>query len=231
MSVFLLDETLRFPPPELAERDGLLAVGGDLSPSRLLAAYRNGIFPWYSQNEPILWWSPDPRLVLFPSELHVSRSMKRVIRRKMFRITFDHAFVEVIRACAETRLARGEDTWITQDMIDAYTILHELGIAHSVEAWKGDELVGGLYGVVLGRVFFGESMFSKLSNSSKTAFITLVRYLEKWRFEMVDCQVRTDHLLSLGAREIPRKHFLKELERLVDLPTDSPRGKWDDVVI
>jgi leucyl/phenylalanyl-tRNA--protein transferase len=226
MPVYLLTGDLVFPPPELAGEGGLLAVGGDLSVPRLILAYRQGIFPWYNPGEPIFWWSPDPRLILEPSDLHVSRRLERIIRQGRFQVTLDRAFKEVIRACSETRMKRGEGTWITPEMIEAYTELHYLGKTHSVETWQGDRLVGGLYGIAMGRVFFGESMFTKVSDASKAAFVTLVRQLSEWGFAMIDCQVTTWHLLSLGAKEIPRHFFLKRLKKLIDLPSKAKSGKW-----
>ncbi|BBO66193.1 leucyl/phenylalanyl-tRNA--protein transferase [Desulfosarcina alkanivorans] len=216
MPVFTLSKRLSFPPPHLAIKEGLLAVGGDLSPERLILAYRNGIFPWYSPGDPILWWSPDPRLVLYPDELYVSKSLRRVIRRKRFHITFDEAFDSVIRECAEVKRSYGEGTWITEEMKDAYCELHRQGYAHSVEAWQGDSLVGGLYGIAIGHAFFGESMFSRVSNASKVAFVSLVENLRKLNFKLIDCQVKTDHLIRFGAREIPRKLFLEQVEKAVD---------------
>ncbi|WP_155309190.1 leucyl/phenylalanyl-tRNA--protein transferase [Desulfosarcina ovata] len=211
MPVFTLSERLSFPPPHLAIKEGLLAVGGDLSVQRLLLAYRSGIFPWYSEGEPILWWCPDPRLVLYPDELRISRSLRKVIKRKSFHITFDQDFEAVITGCAETKRAYGEGTWITDEMRDAYCELHRQGYAHSVEAWQDDRLAGGLYGVALGRIFFGESMFSRVSNASKVAFVTLVENLKKHKFSLIDCQVKTEHLMRFGAREIPRKMFLVQV--------------------
>jgi len=214
--LFLLDGTSPeepFPDPELAETDpdGLLAVGGDLSCERVIQAYRQGIFPWYDDTQPILWWSPDPRMVLFPEELHVSRSLGKLLRKNPFRITFDQAFGEVIRACAAPR--RGEPgTWITSEIVLAWEMLHAQGMAHSVEVWREGELVGGLYGAVLGAVFFGESMFSRESNASKVAFVCLTRSLYQSGFKLVDCQIYTQHLASLGARLIPRKQFLSMLK-------------------
>ncbi len=193
-----------------------MAVGGDLSVDRLLMAYRSGIFPWYSEGDPILWWSPDPRLVLYPDELRISKSLRRFINKRVFQITFDQAFEGVIRGCAETKRAYGEGTWITDEMKDAYCRLHRHGYAHSVEAWHSNKLVGGLYGVILGRVFFGESMFSQVSNSSKVAFVRLVQHLQRMNFKLIDCQVKTDHLMRFGAREVPRKLFLEQLEKAVD---------------
>jgi leucyl/phenylalanyl-tRNA---protein transferase len=214
-----LDEDDPFPPVERALRDpnGLLAAGADLSPRRLLEAYARGIFPWFSDEDPPLWWSPDPRMVLFLGELKVSRSLRKVIRSGRFTVTFDRAFA-----------APREDeagTWITADMHDAYTTLHGRGIAHSVEAWADGELAGGLYGVALGRMFFGESMFTRESNASKMALAGLVRQLERWGgFEMIDCQMSTGHLASLGAREIPRREFTARLGRLVRAPAIP--GPW-----
>jgi leucyl/phenylalanyl-tRNA--protein transferase len=226
MPVYLLTGDLVFPPPELAREDGLLAVGGDLSIPRLILAYRQGIFPWYNTREPIFWWSPDPRLILEPSNLHVSRRLERIIRQGRLQVTLDRAFKEVIRACSETRIKKGEGTWLTPEMIEAYTKLHYLGKTHSVETWQGDRLVGGLYGIAIGRVFFGESMFTKVSDASKVAFVTLVRQLSEWGFAMIDCQVTTWHLLTLGAKEIPRSFFLERLKKLIDFPSEAPNGKW-----
>jgi leucyl/phenylalanyl-tRNA---protein transferase len=208
MSVFLLSEALKFPLPELADADGLLAVGGDLSPERLLMAYRMGIFPWYAEDTPILWWSPDPRLVLFPDELKISKSLQRVIARGVFQVTVNRVFREVIEHCAEAR--RGDDagTWLVPGMIEAYCRLHQLGYAHSVESWHQGRLVGGLYGIALGRVFYGESMFTLKTDASKVALVHLVRILQTLQFEFIDCQVTTHHLKSLGAREILRQDFL-----------------------
>nr|WP_052470283.1 leucyl/phenylalanyl-tRNA--protein transferase [Thiolapillus brandeum] len=213
-----------FPDPEKAEinPDGLLAVGGDLAPERIVQAYRQGIFPWYDESQPILWWSPDPRMVLFPDELHVSRSMRKLLRRKKFSVTFDQAFGQVIRACAEPR-SHEPGTWLTQEMILAWEALHEQGIAHSVEAWRDGKLVGGLYGNALGSLFFGESMFSREANASKVAFICLVRSLVHSGYELIDCQVYTEHLASLGARMIPRKQFLARLKKSLRIPVSFPR--------
>ncbi len=204
------DSNYQFPDPmnALTEPNGLLAVGGDLSADRIICAYLSGIFPWYSQGQPILWWSPNPRAVLFPEKLHVSKSLKKVIRKKKFKTTMNQAFHQVIRACAQSPREEQDGTWITDDMQQAYLNLHELGIAQSVECWLGDELVGGLYGLSLGKVFFGESMFSLHSNASKVAFVHLLDELTKSDYALIDCQVTTDHLLSLGAEEIPRKQFL-----------------------
>ncbi len=220
-----LDPELSFPDVEQALRDpdGLLAVGGDLSPDRLLKAYRLGIFPWFSDGQPILWWSPDPRMVLFPSELKISRSLKKTLRKAVFRVSRDSQFDAVIRACAAPR--HGADgTWITDNMIDAYSALHERGYAHSVETWLDDELVGGLYGVSLGNIFFGESMFSRRTDASKVAFAWLARDLEQHGFKAIDCQVHSAHMASLGARDIPRAAFTRLLTD--DVNTSAASIDW-----
>ena len=203
-------ENIEFPHPDqaLSEPDGLLAVGGDLSPQRIINAYMNGIFPWYCDDQPVLWWSPNPRTVLFPDKLHVSRSLQKVIRKGVYRTTLDQAFEQVIENCAHTPRKKQDGTWITDDMAQAYIRLHQLGLAHSAECWLEDKLVGGLYGIALGRVFFGESMFSHRSNASKVAFVHLLDELKKADYALIDCQVTTKHLLSLGAEEIPRNQFL-----------------------
>jgi leucyl/phenylalanyl-tRNA--protein transferase len=224
MPVFRLSRRIEFPPVHLSREDGLLAVGGDLSVKRLLLAYSMGIFPWYNWDEPVLWWSPDPRLVLFPKEVNISRSLKKIMKRKTFRITLDSAFDQVIRACASIRTENDEGTWIGKNMIDAYLRLHHEGFAHSVEAWSGDKLAGGLYGVSLGRCFFGESMFAYESNASKAAFATLCNHLAHNGFDLIDCQVKTRHLMSFGAREIPRDEFVRILSESLDYPTQ--RGIW-----
>jgi leucyl/phenylalanyl-tRNA--protein transferase len=229
MPVFELTDEIIFPPPELAEDNGLLAVGGDLSEPRILLAYSMGIFPWYSKEDPLLWWSPDPRLVLFPKEMKLSRSLKQIINKKIFRVTLDTAFEQVIRSCAEVHNNENNGTWITEEMIGSYIALHRSGYAHSVECWLGDELSGGLYGISLGSAFFGESMFAKESNASKVAFAALVEQLIKWDFELIDCQVTTPHLMSLGAREIRRSGFLELLKNALIKPTT--RGKWKLEVI
>ncbi len=210
MPIFALDENLFFPDPVHAEKDGLLAVGGDLSTERLLLAYRSGIFPWFDGDLP-LWWSPDPRFVLFPAELKVSTSMKTLLKRKAFDFTINQAFEEVIANCKTVRRDGQAGTWITEEMQDAYIELHRKGFAVSAEAWKNGELVGGLYGIRMGKFFFGESMFSHESNASKYAFISLVEQLKSEGIEMIDCQVYTAHLESLGARMIPRKEFLQKI--------------------
>lgn len=224
MPVYQLSEEHVFPSPHLAAKEGLLAVGGDLTQARLLLAYSLGIFPWFSEGEPILWWSPDPRLVLYPDELKISKSLSKIIKKEVFRISVDSAFEQVIQDCARVRLENGERTWIVDDMVKAYCRLHESGFAHSIEAWEGDYLAGGLYGVSLGRSFFGESMFTRVSNASKVAFVALVKYLRSLDFSMIDCQIPTGHLIRFGAREIPRTRYLKELGESLLSPT--LKGKW-----
>lgn len=224
MPIHYLGNDLWFPEVSNAEPDGLLAIGGDLSPARLVMAYRSGIFPWYTDDEPILWWSPNPRMVLYPGELKVSKSMKQVLRSGKFKVTFDYAFTEVISACAKVYRAGQWDTWIVPEMIEAYTKLYELGYAHSVEVWNGTRLVGGLYGLGFGKVFCGESMFSLECNASKAGFINLVRWLQMQGYHFIDCQVHTTHLESLGAKEIPREKFLNELN--LALQAEVPLGKW-----
>lgn len=214
MPIYRLPELYLFPDPEEAE-DGIVAIGGDLASGRLLEAYRNGIFPWYNREDPIIWWSPDPRCVLFPEELKVSKSMKQLLKRKAYRVTFNQAFAAVIRQCAEVRYKDRSDTWLNEDMIASYTELHRIGVAHSVEVWEGEELCGGLYGLALGKCFFGESMFHTRSNASKYGFITLVEKLRQLDFALIDCQVYNPHLESLGAVEIPREIFISLLKRNV----------------
>jgi leucyl/phenylalanyl-tRNA--protein transferase len=215
MPIFLLNDELIFPEVEHATNEGIVAVGGDLRPERLLLGYASGIFPWYSNGEPIIWWSPDPRFVLFPSELKVSRSMRKILRQGVFSITFDKAFERVIGHCRRIKRKGQRGTWITPEMQKAYIRLFKLGFAHSVEAWKDGELAGGLYGVSLGKVFFGESMFSRVSNASKACLITLVEHLAEMGFELIDSQVYTRHLETLGAREIPRSEYLTLLKNLI----------------
>ena len=207
----------------LTSPNGLLAAGADLTPARLLDAYRHGIFPWSSEGEALLWWSPDPRMVLFLNELRVPRSLRKVVRAAAFDIRLDTAFREVMLACAEPRDEDG-GTWITPEMVEAYAELARLGFAHSSEAWVDGDLVGGLYGVAIGRMFFGESMFTRRNDASKVALVHLVRQLERWGFELIDCQMSTAHLASLGARDIPRAEFLSRLGRLVDRP--GVPGPW-----
>jgi leucyl/phenylalanyl-tRNA---protein transferase len=228
MPVFRLGRRLAFPPPELADESGLLAVGGDLSPRRLLLAYSLGIFPWYGEDLPILWHSPDPRMVLEPDRLVVSRSLRKEMRRGRFQLRLDTAFAEVIRACAETRRPDQSGTWITDEMLDAYIELHRLGYAHSAEAWLGDDLAGGLYGVNVGGVFFGESMFARASDASKVAFVALVEQLKRWGIGLIDCQVHTEHLARFGAEEWSRRRFLGALAATLEAPTRLGPWRFDD---
>ena len=223
MPIYQLSEQLIFPNPEEAEPEGLLAVGGDLSTERLLLAYTMGIFPWYSDEAPILWWSPDPRLILKPECLKISKSLKRIISKKQFSITMDHDFETVINSCATTKRKEG-GTWIVNEMINAYIELHHKGFAHSVEVWEKEKLVGGLYGVSIGRIFFGESMFSETNNASKIALVYLVKALSEWGFPCIDCQIKTEHLISMGAREISRHDFLNQLKKTVKEKTRV--GRW-----
>lgn len=215
-----------FPPVELAltEPNGLLAIGGSLEPERLLNAYRAGIFPWYSDGQPILWWSPDPRSVLFPEHLQVSRSLRKTVRQARFRITLDCAFDQVIDQCARTPRPGQDGTWIVDEMLQAYRRLHRLGHAHSVEAWQDGRLVGGLYGVAVGRVFFGESMFSRVSEASKVAFVHFVGTLATWGYRLIDCQMETAHLNRFGARNLPRGQFVELLQRWC--PLAPAPGSW-----
>lgn len=225
MPIFGLSDELLFPPPWMAEPDGLLAVGGDLSQARLLLAYRSGIFPWYEEGQPILWWSPNPRMILLPSKIHVSKSLSRVIKKGTFEVAFDRDFPAVIRKCADFRGPRRDGTWITPEMYDAYVALHCAGYAHSVETWRDGALVGGLYGISLGGCFFGESMFSETDNASKVALTALATRLHAEGFTLIDCQNYTPHLERLGAREVFRKAFLLLLEDgLRARPTR--RGSW-----
>jgi len=229
---YLLDDFNKtsFPAAELAlrEPDGLLAVGGDLSVERLIAAYQQGIFPWYSEGQPVLWWSPDPRMVLKPEDIKVSRSLEKTIRKQDFKITFDQDFRNVISACSKPRLEKGvqqDETWILDEMIEAYIKLHEAGYAHSVECWQENKLVGGLYGIAIGKIFFGESMFSRVSDASKIAFVFLSRQLQQWDFKLIDCQVYTSHLESLGASMIPRKQFVTLLQQYA--VNKNEHVKWE----
>jgi leucyl/phenylalanyl-tRNA---protein transferase len=213
MTVFRLTQKLVFPQPELADDDGLLAIGGDLSVDRLLLAYSMGIFPWYSDKNPILWWSPDPRLILFPPELKVSRSLRQTMKKGIYRVTTNMAFEAVIRSCATITRKGEKGTWITDAMIKAYIRLHKAGYAHSVEAWDGVELAGGFYGVMMGKAFFGESMFAKKSDASKVAFASYAADLAAKGCELIDCQVSTEHLKRFGAREISRAKFMMHLKQ------------------
>jgi len=210
----------------LAEPNGLLAAGGDLSVARLVDAYRHGIFPWFSPGQPILWWSPDPRMVLIPRELKVARSLDKVLRNRQYEVRADTSFLAVMRACAEPRPDQ-DGTWISDDMIAAYGALHEKGLAHSVETWIDGELAGGLYGVALGRMFYGESMFTRTADASKIALVHLARQLGRWQFGIIDCQMHTPHLASLGAREIPRADFMRNLQKLVNCAGVAGRWKLD----
>ncbi|MES9814481.1 MAG: leucyl/phenylalanyl-tRNA--protein transferase [Candidatus Thiodiazotropha sp.] len=227
--IFVLDDNpdTPFPDVSLAERepDGLLAVGGDLTPQRLIQAYQLGIFPWFTEGEPILWWSPDPRTVLYPEKIKISRSLRKALKKKVYKVSFDQDFEAVIKGCAAPR-ENSPGTWLVPEMIDAYRQQHQLGMAHSVEVWRNDELVGGLYGMAIGAVFFGESMFSRTSDSSKIALVHLSRRLTQWGFKMIDCQVYTNHLASLGAEEIPRSSFCADLDRWTRL--EGRTGSWAD---
>ena len=223
MPVFRLSDRLEFPPPERAE-NGLLAVGGDLSPERLVLAYSSGIFPWYEEGQPLLWHSPDPRMVLRVADLRIPRSLAKVRKKGLYRITADTAFDEVMRSCGAVKRRGQRGTWITRAMRRAYGELHRRGLAHSVEAWQGETLAGGLYGVSLGGVFFGESMFARAADESKVAFVTLVDALAAWRISLVDCQVYTDHLARFGAVEWPRSRYLEELFAALEKPTRA--GVW-----
>lgn len=227
---WLRPDHLDFPPPELAldEPNGLLAAGGDLSPERLLKAYGLGIFPWYEEGQPILWWSPHPRTLLFPADIHISRSLRKTLRRGAMTVTFDTCFEEVMRGCAAPR-RDSHGTWITEDMVEAYCRLHHLGHAHSVEVWQDDNLVGGLYGVALGSAFFGESMFSRVTDASKVAMVHLAGQLSLWGFGFIDCQVETSHLLSLGAVSVPRPTFQRLLTRYTGVECAALDGarRWE----
>lgn len=227
MPVFRLNDKPLFPPVELSSPEGIIAAGGDLSSERLLAAYSSGIFPWYSDDQPILWWSPDPRFVLFPGQLHVSRSLRRAMNKQPFTITYDTSFEGVIKGCSLPR-RDGFGTWITHEMREAYLRLHRLGYAHSVEAWEGEKLAGGMYGVSLGSCFFGESMFTRVSNASKTALVTLVEALMEKNFTILDCQVYTENLDRFGAVHIPRVDFLDILAKGMEAPT--LRGNWGELL-
>jgi leucyl/phenylalanyl-tRNA---protein transferase len=224
MPIFRLVDEPVFPPPDYADPSGLLAVGGDLSKERLLEAYRVGIFPWYSDDQPILWWSPDPRLILDLKDFKISRSLSKTLKKGVFQVTFDHAFEEVIQACAAVPREAQNGTWITPEMQEAYINLHGLGYAHSVETWFGGKLAGGLYGVSLGKCFFGESMFHLKTDASKVALATLVEKLKSWDFHFIDSQMTTEHMVRLGAKELPRRIFLKRLQSALRHPTR--RGRW-----
>jgi leucyl/phenylalanyl-tRNA--protein transferase len=223
MPIYRLDEDLVFPPVEMAE-DGLLAVGGDLRPERLLLAYSRGIFPWYGENLPILWHSPALRMVMAPTDLVVQRSLRKALRKRPYELRMDTAFSQVLAGCAAVPRPRQHGTWLIPEMIEAYTHMHKLGLAHSIEAWNGDVLVGGLYGVSLGGAFFGESMFSRAPDASKIAFVATVHQLEAWGIRLIDCQVHTDHLQRFGAFEVPRAEYLTQLALALKRPTR--RGMW-----
>ena len=223
MPVFRLDDRLVFPPVHLAE-DGLLALGGDLRPERLLLGYTQGIFPWYAENLPILWHSPDPRMVMTTDELIVQKSLRKAIRKRPYELKMDTAFLQVLEGCSSVPRPGQTGTWLIPEMVDAYGKLHELGFAHSIEAWQGGALVGGLYGVSLGGAFFGESMFARAPDASKIAFVATVRQLDAWDIKLIDCQVHTDHLERFGAHEISRAEYLDQLRVALDKPTK--RGKW-----
>lgn len=225
MPIFKLDNELVFPDPSYAEEEGILAIGGDLSVDRLILAYANGIFPWPRKGAPLLWWSPDPRMVLYPNDLKISKSLKQLIKSKKYTFTFDKDFGSVLMQCATIPRMNQDGTWITRDMIKAYLKLNREGFAHSVETWYEGELVGGLYGVSLGKAFFGESMFFKMRDASKFAFYQLVQQLKAWNFELIDAQQETDHMKSLGAKSVPRDVFMQELENAVSRPTY--KGNWN----
>ena len=220
-----LPRTYTFPPLEAASPEGLLAVGGDLNPDRLLSAYRQGVFPWFSDGQPILWWSPDPRAILYPADLHISRSLRKSLRTQGFAVTADRAFDDVIQRCAESRNAR-EGTWITSGMQEAYCTLHRMGYAHSVETWQNGQLVGGLYGLAIGKAFFGESMFSQITDASKTALVALSVSLTAGGYHFIDCQVVSEHLNSLGAKAVPRYRFSSELKQAVETPVNETPWNW-----
>lgn len=226
MPVFRLTEDIIFPRPTLAEHNGLLAIGGDLTAARLIAAYRLGIFPWYSAGDPILWWFTSPRFVIYPEQFTVPKRLARYMRKPLYTVTMDTAFDQVIASCASVKRADNEGTWITEEMQEAYKEMHRLGYGHSVECWHDTELAGGLYGIALDRVFFGESMFTTMSNGSKIALATLVLSLQKKGFRLIDCQMTTDHLLKYGAREISGQTFRHHLQKYIE--HIAPQGKWND---
>jgi leucyl/phenylalanyl-tRNA--protein transferase len=230
MPVFQLNDSLEFPPAEMAEPSGLLAIGGDLSPSRLIAAYSHGIFPWYSQGDPLLWWFTSPRLVIFPEEFKIPKRLQRYFRNSSINITYDRAFSEVISLCARIRTEANDQTWILPEMEEAYNLLHQQGYAHSVECWQEGRLVGGLYGIALDRVFFGESMFSRISSASQFALISLVDFLRKNHYTVIDCQMTTEHLLRFGAREISGQYFRSLIKRHITAVTPQPHWKNDKTI-
>ena len=226
MPVYQLIDKCIFPDPELADISGLLAIGGDLSSDRLLNAYRNGIFPWFSEGEPIMWWSPDPRMVLFTEEFKRSKNLKRLLKRNRFKVTIDYSFADIIKSCSNVPRLNQDGTWITNDMIEAYIKLNRQGYAHSVEVWENEDLVGGLYGISLGRCFFGESMFHKVTDASKVALWHLVDLLKTLGINLIDVQQETDHLRSMGAKTIIRKDFIHLLKSLMQF--DDLKGNWGD---
>lgn len=225
--MYYVDTTLYFPHPDTADSSGVLAIGGDLHPSRLLLAYQYGIFPWYNPGEPIIWWHPDPRFVIYPAEVKVAKSMRPLFNQARYDITFDKDFKGVMTHCRKAKRNGSDLTWISDEIMEAYGDLHEMGYAHSVEVWEGQELVGGIYGVSLGRVFCGESMFSKKPNTSKMALITLARVLEQEGYALIDCQIANPHLESMGGRHIPRAEFMKVMRQNVFLETK--KGSWADI--
>jgi len=227
--IALLHDHTPFPPVTQALRqpNGLLAAGGNLSPARLLDAYRHGIFPWFNSDDPILWWSPDPRMVLFPTEFRISHSLRKTLRNQVYEVRTNTVFEQVMQACAAPRNGQA-GTWIHNDMIAAYTALHRMGYAHSIETWKDGELAGGLYGIAIGRMFYGESMFSRRSDASKVALAHLASQRDQWNFGMIDCQMNTSHLASLGAREISRAEFLRNLQELIHYPNIGPQWHFDN---
>ncbi len=223
----IVDNSISFPHPDTTHENGVLAIGGDLSPERLLLAYQYGIFPWYNVGEPVVWWHPDPRFVLYPSEVKVDKSMRSYFNQEKYRVTFDKDFKKVVTQCRKTKRSDGLGTWISEDILMAYTDLHELGYAHSVEVWDGDDLVGGLYGVSLGKIFYGESMFSKSNNSSKVALITLARLLERRGYFLIDCQIANPHLERMGGRFISRTDFMADLRN--NIFHDTWQGSWSEL--
>jgi len=224
MPVFRIEQPIVFPDPEMADESGLLGIGGDLVPERLLLAYKTGIFPWYSFGQPILWWSPNPRMTLEIQNFHIPRSLAKTLRKEPYTLTLDTAFLQVLDACAAIERPHQEGTWITSEMRSAYHALHEMGYAHSCEAWQDGVLVGGLYGLSVGRLFSGESMFAHAPDASKVAFVHLVRQLDAWGYPLIDCQLHTQHLARFGAKEIPRKDYLQTIATLIDLP--GRIGAW-----
>lgn len=226
MTIYRLSEELGFPDPRKAEADGLIAIGGDLSPERVLLAYHCGIFPWYSDGQPYMWWSPTPRMLMYPEQFHVSKTLRRKLKSEKYQVRFDTQFSEVIRTCSEIPRSHEEGTWITEEMIAVYTELHRMGYAHSVEVYLDDRLIGGQYGLSLGRAFFGESMFSHEADGSKIAFANLAALLNIWQFDFIDCQLTTNHLQSLGAVEVPRESYLIQLDETLNYA--HHRCSWKD---